>query len=129
MKLLFAKGYKITWVSFANAVEHSNIELMQWLHENGCEWNVKIFNSINGKHRFKVLNWLVANGYELIDELCIIAIANQDIKLFRWAIAHGCKLDLAKTKYLHKITDWSDANDLSELLQIENNKISKIRKI
>ncbi len=119
LKFLFTKGYKLNWNVFVTAVERGDIEMIQWLHEVGCGWNTLIYCHINRKHKFKILNWIIANGYKLDDILCEVAIVDMDIRLLRWALAHGCKIDLTKIEYVTCMTNWAEANGIGELLKIK----------
>ena len=72
------------------AAAKGQLEVLQWLHANGCPWNADTCAwAAKGGH-LEVLQWARENGCPWDNLTCYWAIQYGHIELLNWAVANGC---------------------------------------
>ena len=72
------------------AAAKGQLEVLQWLHANGCPWNADTCAwAAKGGH-LEVLQWARENGCPWDNLTCCWAIQYGHIELLNWAVANGC---------------------------------------
>ena len=101
------------------AAVSGNLELVQWLRREGCDWNVDACMWAAGRGHLGVLQWLRANGCPWNWHTCSYAIDEGHVEVLRWARANGCPWTAnmraqaaAKLRYTDNLEDHRPTIDL-----------------
>ena len=109
------------WIHMGNGVMFEaagsgNLELVQWLRANGCDWcDHACGEAAEGGH-LEVLQWLRANGCPWHRDTCYFAVDKGHVEVLRWARENGCPWTavdrdqaaekLGYTDNLGNVVDW-----------------------
>jgi hypothetical protein len=94
---------------------HHNI--LQWLHENGCPWDVDTCSAAASVGRTNTLKWLRDNGCPWNAETCVLASFHGHLETLRWARANGCPWDKdacalgARASGYPHVAEWIEAQN------------------
>ena len=72
------------------AAGSGNLELVQWLRGEGCDWSAGACNGAASAGRLEILQWLRANGCPWSCNTCYWAVDNGHVEVLRWARANDC---------------------------------------
>jgi hypothetical protein len=73
-----------------HAAEGGHLEVLQWLRANGCPWNASTCGSAAEGGQLEVLQWLRANGCPWDECTCAEAAGGGHLEVLQWARANGC---------------------------------------
>ena len=91
--LIKEQGFAVTRSVIEDAAFSGNMELVQWLRGEGCDWNARTCRLAAAAGRLAVLQWLRANGCPWDAETCKRAALGGHLETLRWARKNGCDWD------------------------------------
>ena len=97
------------------AAKTGQLEVMKWLHANGCPWDANTCESAAEGGHLKVLQRARANGCPWGARTCSGAAEGGHLDVLQWARANGCLWDtwtcaFAAWKGHLEVLQWSRAN-------------------
>ena len=84
-------GAKFDICLCAAAALGGQLEALQWLHANSCEWDASTCSCAALGGHLAVLQWARANGCDWDADMCQMAAANGHLDVLQWARANGCE--------------------------------------
>ena len=72
------------------AAEDGHFEILKWLHQNGCPWDEQTCDAAARSGRFDILIWLRENGCPWDEGTCSDAARNGHLDILQWAYENGC---------------------------------------
>ena len=83
----------LTYCSMNRAILYGNLEMVQWLKENGCTWDIWTCAwAARGGH-LEVLKWSRENGAPWDEETCAEAARGGHLEVLKWLRENGCPWD------------------------------------
>jgi len=73
-----------------SAVSNENLELLKYLHENGCPWTAECFINVLDQRSKSILEYLCANECPWDSSVCHYAAENEDAFAVLYLLRHGC---------------------------------------
>jgi len=72
------------------AAEYGKLQALQWLRENGCDWDAGTcaVAALNG--HLSILQWARDNGCEWNEKTCAAAACNGHLSILQWVRENGC---------------------------------------
>lgn len=70
--------------------EYGDLELLKYLHENGCDWNEETCIAAASYGYLNILKYLRKNGCPWNNDTAVFATCNGHYALYDWTIANGC---------------------------------------
>ncbi len=67
------------------------IDILQWARANGCDWDVSVCSYAARGGRFDILKWARDNGCPWNSVTCRAAAGRGDMKILKWARENGCE--------------------------------------
>jgi hypothetical protein len=111
-------GCPSDWDEFtcARAAINGNLDVLKYLHENGCPWDEHAcaYAAIYGN--LDVLKYLRENGCPWDDFTCLFAAQNNHLEVLIWAYENGCPINknncIITTQFRghDKIVEWLKNN-------------------
>ena len=97
------------------AAAKGQLEVLQWLHANGCPWNRSTCSGAAGGGHLKAMQWLIANGCPWNADTCAWAAKGGHLEVLQWARENGCPWDNLTCcwaiQYGHiELLNWAVAN-------------------
>ena len=74
----------------SHAAQGGNLELVQWLCDEGCPWDHWTCCGAAGSGNLEVLQWLRAEGCPWDYVTCVEAVKRSHVDILRWARENGC---------------------------------------
>ena len=74
----------------SHAARRGNREVLEWLHNTGCPWDVKTAGAAAGGGHLEVLQWMHERGCPWDSWTCAHAARLGHLRLLQWAREHGC---------------------------------------
>jgi hypothetical protein len=75
---------------FTRVSRCGNIRLMKWFYENGCPWNVDVFECAAEHGSLENMKWLKANGCPWDEFTFEVAARHGNLENMKWLKANGC---------------------------------------
>ena len=75
------------------AAGNGNLDMIKYLHENGCLWDVQTCMRAANNNRLEVLKYLRENGCPWNEWTCCMAALNGHLDVLKWAHEIGCPWD------------------------------------
>ena len=72
------------------AAKQGDLEMLQWLHRNGCPWNEETCMCAAEKGHLEILQWARMNGCPWNERTCSLAARNGHLGVLQWAHINGC---------------------------------------
>jgi hypothetical protein len=91
LELLKSKKCPMDYKSYIGALLNDNICVMNWLKENGCALNKKIWIYASVE-KSKCLKWLKDNKCPWDSDICETISNDDDFEYLKWLISNGCPL-------------------------------------
>jgi hypothetical protein len=97
------------------AARYGALATLQWLRENGCDWDTNTCRAAAEGGHLAVLQWARANGCDWNSNACMWAAKGGHLHVLQWARANGCDWDkhtcmwAAGGGHLH-VLQWARAN-------------------
>jgi hypothetical protein len=112
------------------AIPQKNTKLVQWLLDQGCEWNfqsVRIFIELDdveylqwayskglpcmvpmgfyAKSNFEMIRWVYENGcqWSSLNGSDIPFLMNQSFETYKWVVEHGCPVSAETLNIAHEL--------------------------
>lgn len=93
MKMLYNAGYtRFDDMTFSFAIQSGNIEMLEWLYDNGCTLDGDTFNAAIRDGNFDVMEWLKNKQCPQYGD-CYNVAAMKGIEYLEWLYNNGCRLD------------------------------------
>jgi hypothetical protein len=80
------------FIIFGAAYE-GNIELLEWVHENGCRSNYLIYHYAIDNGQLETIKWAHKKGYIWGNFICARAAKGGYLEIIKWLRENGCKWD------------------------------------
>ncbi|KAL6075282.1 Ankyrin repeat domain containing protein [Balamuthia mandrillaris] len=77
-------------VSCAIAASNGNLEMLKWLHEQGCPWDASTFDRAAVSGDLEVAKWMHAQGCPWEASTCNTAAKEGHLDFLKWARENGC---------------------------------------
>jgi len=77
-------------VACSHAARCGNREVLEWLHDTGCPWNVKTTCAAAGAGHLEVVKWLHNQGCPWDVWTCAYAARSEHLPFLQWAREHLC---------------------------------------
>ena len=91
LQYLIENGCEWNDYTVINAAANGHLSILQWAKEIGCSWNsVRICNVAAECGHLTCLKWARENGFEWDCETCTIAAFNGHLSCLQWARENGC---------------------------------------
>ena len=109
------RGYKLTMRTAMNAAEQGNLDVIKYLHENGCPWDEETCWRAAQAGHLDVLKYAHENACPWNWLTCTKAAAGDHLHVLKYAHEHGCPWNRAQClQYAihnrhHHVIAWIDA--------------------
>ena len=98
---LYFFGYISSIGSFTcqKAAEYGQLQALQWLRDNGCNWGAEICAAAAANGHLFILQWLREKGCDWDMYTCEAAAANGHLPCLQWARENGCPEYYSEDEY------------------------------
>jgi len=79
---------------FVEAVNGGHLNVMQWLRDTGCRWNVLACEAAAKKGYFEILKWLHKEGCPWDETTFSGATFANNFEMVKWLHKEGCRADI-----------------------------------
>jgi uncharacterized protein YabN with tetrapyrrole methylase and pyrophosphatase domain len=73
----------------SNAAENGHLNILKYLHENGCPWNKWTYIKATRHGHLNVLKYLHENGCPWDENICYWTVRNNHSHILKWIVAYG----------------------------------------
>lgn len=94
LRWIHADGYSnFTAITIIMAARSGSSDVVKWLRENGCPWNVATTESAACSGNVELLEWLVTNGCPIdYDRCAYFASETGSLEILQWLDRNGYKI-------------------------------------
>lgn len=97
------------------AAEYGKLEILEWAHKNGCQWNEMTCAYAAYGGNIDILKWLRMNDCPWNEITCAKAALGGNFDILKWARKNGCRWDemtctFAAAKGCLEILQWAREN-------------------
>lgn len=114
----------------AKAVVNScQIDIFEWLRDNGCDWDERTCAAAVHKGYIHVLKWVRENGCPWDESACYQAAETGRLHILQWLRSHGCpwnEIDCANIAILNSKSDILDWMKAEGFLNIDGDGVGEI---
>jgi hypothetical protein len=93
LQWLKENGCPCNILTCAAAARYGHLACLQWARENGCRWNSDITTAAAKNGHLSCLQWARENGCDWYVSICYAAALNGHLSCLQWARANGCLWD------------------------------------
>jgi len=89
------QGYSAAWWeqedhTCEKAAQYGQLQALQWLRENGCNWNGETCADVAEGGHLSILQWARENGCNWNSGTCHAAAEGGHLSILQWAREDGC---------------------------------------
>ena len=98
--------------AFRWAAENGHLDVLQWLREQGCDWNEGTCGGAAAGGHLDVLRWAVENGAPWVPGNCRVAAYHGQLEALQWLRANGCpwnRADCLESATSPEVIEWIEA--------------------
>ena len=93
LQWLHANGCPLGANTCMYAARGGHLEVLQWLRANGCPWGRNTCSGAAEGGHLEVLQWARVNGCPWDEDTCRFAAQGGHLEVLQWAHANGCPWD------------------------------------
>jgi hypothetical protein len=99
----------------ASAASRGHLEMLKWMHANGCPWDRWTCAAAAVRGHLDVLKWARSNGCPWDKSTCALAAKGGHLEALQWARTNGCPWDARTCKYAadkghFEVLTWAHSN-------------------
>jgi len=99
VRYLHENGCEWDTMACWSAANEGHLQVLKYLHENGCQWNEHTFAAGVASGNMELLEYLYQNGCPWNESSCTTAVQNGRLDILRWLHENGCQCDVKNCKY------------------------------